>query len=270
MIHSHFISSFSYADSKRKKRELSLSKISPFWKLSSPSLFLHASVNTNRNVHLLKIAVSQRSAELWTQWLCYSTSSILSCRRSFQKESFREEAASRPGAGRKASYWPRGWWHPPAEWISLGEVVGALIWVYVHKLVEFWQQVDPSNRRDLQAHQANTPALHFCFGGNSRPFLLPQSTLTVSQNESFPPNSFHYITLPCNSLLCLCVGLLPRQLGLVDWAYARYVWWSVPICCAWCFCCSYLHKPMLRHGKCPAHCFLTALRSIRYKVRISA
>lgn len=43
----------------------------------------------------------------------------------------------------------------------------------------------------------NTPALHFCFvfGGNSRPFLLPQSTLTVSQNESFPPNASHYMTV---------------------------------------------------------------------------
>lgn len=77
-------------------------------------------------------------------------------------------------------------------------MVGAVIWVYVHKLVKFWQQeLEPSNWRDLQGHRANTPALHFCFvfGGNSRPFLLPQSTLTISQNESFPPNTLHYITV---------------------------------------------------------------------------
>jgi len=55
----------------------------------------------------------------------------------------------------------------------------------------------PSNRRDLRGHRVNTPTLHFCFvyGRNSKPFLLPQFTLTVSQNESFPPNTLHYMTV---------------------------------------------------------------------------
>lgn len=155
VIHSRFISSFSCTDSKKKKEaRVVLVQISPLWKSSSPSLFHCATINTNWNdVHLLKIAVYQSSAELWTQWLCDSTSSFLSCSRSFQKEPSREEAVSHPGAGRKASHRPRGWWHPPAERISLGEVVGAVLWVYAHKLVEFWQQVDPSNRRDLQGLQ---------------------------------------------------------------------------------------------------------------------
>lgn len=50
---------------------------------------------------------------------------------------------------------------------------------------------------EIQGHRVNTPALHFCFvyGRNSRPFLLPQFTLTVSQNKSFPPNTLHYMTV---------------------------------------------------------------------------
>ncbi len=106
VIHSRFISSFSYTDSKKERSESCL--YPKFRKSSFPSLFRRATVNTNRNVHLLKIAASQSSEELWTQWVCDSTSFFLSCRRSFQKESSGEEAASHPGAGRKASHWPRG------------------------------------------------------------------------------------------------------------------------------------------------------------------
>lgn len=109
VIHSRFISSFSCTDSKKERSE---SCLYPKFRHFGSHLPLRCSVVRllipTRNVHLLKIAASQSSEELWTQWLCDSTSSFLSCRRSFQKESSREETASHPGAGRKASHWPRG------------------------------------------------------------------------------------------------------------------------------------------------------------------
>lgn len=122
------------------------------------------------------------------------------------------------------------------------------------------------NRRYLQGHRVNTPGSstseaipHFF-----HPHRFPDWIIIILTPQT------PCITLPCNSLLCLCVGLLPQQRVLVDWAYARCAWWSVPICCAWCFCCSYLRKPASQRGKCPARCSPTALRSTRCKVRISA
>lgn len=244
---------------RKKKRSISTvivsyphSQISSCRKPSSPSLFCFASPKHacifSRTV--LKIAVRPSSAELWIQWLCDFTSSSPSCRRSpvsFQEEPSWEEAVSLPGAGRKGSHWPRGWWHPPAEWIREGWLGP---WFYVRK------------ERNL-----SSVSLHFCFVvRGEKPFTVhphhfPQCIC--------PPHQSRF-TWPCSSSLCPCAGLSRRRPGRVDRACARCVWWSVWICCVLCFCCSCWRTLTSPHGKCPARCSPTAPRSIQCKVRIFA